>query len=328
MEKIRWGIISTGNIAGRFADGLRNLPDAELVAVASRNQENADDFGDRYDVPRRYPTYEALAADPDIDAVYIGTPHVFHRENALLCLENDKAVLLEKPFAMNATEAADIIRVARERGIFIMEAMWTRFLPAIARIRELLKSGVLGQIELFQADFGFRPPYDPEGRLYNPKLGGGALLDIGIYPVSFAWMIFGKPQKMVSTVHIGGTGVDEASSIIFDYGGGRMAAVSISMLAKSPTRAIIVGTEGRIEIPGRFFVPQEFTLTLHEKEPARIALPMDGNGYAHEAAEVARCLRAGKTESDIMPLDETLAIMQTLDEIRAQWGLRYPADDA
>lgn len=329
MEKLRWGIISTGNIARIFAEGLRDLPNAELLAVASRTQVSADRFGETHGIPRRYATYEALVADPDVDVVYIGTPQVFHYENARLCLEHDKAVLLEKPFTINADETADLIRIARDRGVFIMEAMWTRFLPAIVRIRELLASGVLGRIQLFQADFGFRPPYNPDGRLFNRELGGGALLDIGIYPVSFAGMVFGQqPDRIVSVGHIGGTGVDEASSIIFDYGGGCMAALSISMLAQSPTRAVIVGTEGRIEIPGRFFVPQGFTLALHGKEPAQIELPMDGNGYAHEAAEVARCLRAGKIESNIMPLDETHAIMQTMDAIRAQWGLRYPSEEA
>lgn len=363
---IHWGILGTGNIASQFAHGLTALPDAKLLAVGSRSQASADRFGDRFSVPRRYASYDALAADPDVEAVYIGTPHTLHRDNALLCLEAGKAVLCEKPFAINLAEAQTMVQAARERGVFLMEAMWTRYLPAFVKIRELLAAGAIGAPQMLIADFGFRAAFNPASRLFDPALGGGALLDVGIYPVSLASLVFGQqPEHIASQAVLGESGVDEQDGMIFTYPGGQQAILSTSLRATTPMVAYILGTEGAIEVHPRWWVAEAFSVILPGKtqraasvlpERLRAGLdslrgsalgrrvlagarrlvqgpagqvyryPLEGNGYNYEAAEVARCLRAGETESAVTPLDETLAIMATLDEIRAQWGLKYPME--
>jgi predicted dehydrogenase len=325
-EKIRWGILGTGNIASQFARGLAVLPDAQLLAVGSRSQASADAFGDMFSVERRYTAYEALANDPDIDAVYVGTPHVFHRENTLLCLRHGKAVLCEKPFAINAHEAQEMIDFAREHKVFLMEAMWTRYMPIFVHLRDLLAQQVIGDVRMIHIDFGFRARFNPEHRLFKPELGGGALLDVGIYPVSLASMILGQPERIASMAHLGETGVDENSAMLFGYPDGALAVLSTAIRTSTPHVAILNGTEGRITIHSRWWFPSRMTVEIFGKEAREIEMPYTGNGYNYEADEVARCLRAGLLESDVMPLDETLAIMRTMDEIRAQWGLKYPVE--
>lgn len=319
-DKIRWGIISTGNIAGQFARGLTAVDDAELVAVASRTQEAADRFGEAYNVPRRYATYQALAADPEVDVVYVATPHPMHHDNTILCLEAGKAVLCEKPFAMNAQDTAHMIQVAREKNLFLMEAMWTRFLPAIMRLRELLAQGIIGDVRLLHCDFGFRTAFDPSSRLFDPALGGGALLDVGIYPVSFASMIFGQqPAQLFAHARKGQTGVDEETAMLFTYPDDRIAQLFCATRLQTPQEATLVGTEGRIRVH-RFYVSNRLTISKPEQPDEVLDLPYTSNGYNYEAEEVGRCLRAGLTESAIMPLDETLALMETLDRVAARWG--------
>lgn len=325
-DKIRWGILSTGNIAHQFARGLSALPDADLVAVGSRSQESAGAFADEFNIPRRYTNYEALAADPDVDVIYIGTPHPYHAENALLCLNAGKPVLCEKPFALNARQAETVIRRARESGLFLMEAMWTRFTPVFTKVRELIAAGTIGEIRMLTADFGFRADFDPAHRLFAPELGGGALLDVGIYPVALASMLFGQPAAIASQVTLGQTGVDEQSAIVFKYDGGQLALLSTAIRTETPQEACIMGTKGMIRIPPSWWMPQKFSLRLQDEAEQVFDLPFEGNGYNYEAAEVMRCLRAGLLESLVMPLDETLATMHTLDAIRAQWGLVYPGE--
>lgn len=325
-DKIRWGIIGTGSITKKFARGVLALHDAELLAVGSRAQETADDFGEQFGIPRRYPTYEALAADPDVDAVYIGTPHPFHMENTLLCLGAGKAVLTEKPFAINAQQAQQMIDFARQHKVFLMEAMWTRYLPIFVRVRELLAQGVIGDVRQLMADFGFRTRVNPQGRLFNPNLGGGGLLDVGIYPLSLASMIFGTPERVTGMAHLGETGVDEDAAFILGYADGALALLSCAVRTNTPMTAILNGTEGRITIHSPWWVATKMTVEVYGKETSEISMPLIANGYEYEAAEVGRCLRAGLTESEVMPLDETLAIMKTMDEIRAQWRLKYPME--
>jgi predicted dehydrogenase len=325
-DKIRWGIIGTGNIAKQFARGLTVLPDAKLVAIGSRTRASAEAFGEMFDVPHRHASYENLAQDSEVDAVYIGTPHPLHRENSLLCLEAGKAVLCEKPFAINAAQTEEIINLARQKQLFLMEAMWTRFLPALVRVRELLASQVLGQARILTADFGFRAQFDPQHRLFNPELGGGALLDVGVYPVSLASMVFGPPTRIASLAHLGPTGVDEQAAVVLGHEDGQMAILSASITISTPQEAILAGSEGQIKIHSPWWKPTKLTLSVSGQEDDLIEMPFTGNGYHYEAAEVMSCLRAGKLESDVMPLDETLSIMQTLDNIRAQWGLRYPME--
>jgi predicted dehydrogenase len=326
-QTIRWGIIGTGNIAGQFAQGLQALPDAELVAVGSRSQGSADAFGKKFDVPHRHDSYEALASDADVMAVYIGTPHPFHKENAILCLIHDKAVLVEKPFTVNAQEAEEVINLARERGIFLMEAMWTRYFPAMVKMRDLIAAGAIGDVMLVQADFSFRMnPIKPEHRLFNPDLGGGALLDVGIYPLSLISMIYGKqPQRIVSLTNLGETDVDELSVITFAYEHNQMAIATAGLRVNTAHEARVYGSEGRIHMPD-FWHPTELTLIRSDQPEQVFTFPMEGNGYNYEAAEVGNCLREGKLESAVMPLDETLGIMQTMDKIRADWGLKYPME--
>lgn len=327
VDKIRWGILGTGMIAHKFAEGLRVLPDAVLTAIGSRSQAAADRFGDAFDVPHRHATYQDLASDPEVDVIYVSSPHPMHKEDTLLCLEAGKAVLCEKPFTMNSQESEAVIRAARERGLFLMEAMWTRYLPAVVRARQLLAEGVIGEVRMVQADFGFRAEVDPKHRLLNPDLGGGALLDVGIYTVSLASMVFGQqPAEINSQVYLGSTGVDELSGTIFRYPAGQIAVLSSSLQINTPHDAVIIGTKGSIRIHPSFWCTDGMTLTLDGQPEQVMNLPRVGNGYNYEAAEVMACLRAGKRESEVMPLDETLAIMQTLDRIRALWGLKYPTE--
>jgi predicted dehydrogenase len=326
MGKTRWGILGTGNIASQFARGLAALDDAELVAVGSRADASAQAFGERFGARRRHASYEALASDPELDAIYIATPHPLHKDNTLLCLQAGKAVLCEKPFALNATEAQAMIATARKRGIFLMEAMWTRFLPHIVKLRELLAAGAIGEVRMLQADFGFRTEFNPQSRLFDPALGGGALLDVGVYPVSLAAMVFGAPAQVTSLAHLGATGVDEQSAIIFRYAQGQLAILSSAIRTSSPHEALLLGTTGMIRLHSSWWKPSAMTLSANGRPDELIEVPTVGNGYNYEAAEVGRCLREGRLASDVMPLDETLSILRTLDELRAQWGLRYPSE--
>ncbi len=327
MSNICWGIIGTGKIANAFATGLQSVNDADLVAIGSRSQENADAFAEKYNVPRRHSSYEALVTDPGVDAVYVSTPHSYHMDNAILCLENGKAALVEKPFAINAKQAVKTSAVAQEKGVFLMEAMWTRFIPAMVRVREILAEGTIGAIRMVQADFGFRTRFNPEGRLFKPELGGGGLLDVGIYPISLASMVYGaQPEAIASLAELGETGVDEQSGYVFRYAGGEMAMLWSAVRTASPQIASIIGTEGRIDIHNQWWIPKTLTLYHSGGEPETIEVPFKGNGYNYEAIEVGDCLRAGKTQSEVLPLAETQAIMETLDRIRTQWGLKYPME--
>ncbi len=325
-DKIRWGILGTGRICGEFAAGLQVVPDAELAAVGSRAAASANQFGDKFGIPRRHASYEALVNDPEIDVVYIGTPHSLHQANSLLCLQAGKAVLCEKPFAINAAQAAQMIELARAKKLFLMEAMWTRFIPLVVRIRQMLAEGIIGELQMLTADLGFRANYDPLNRLFNPELGGGALLDIGVYPISWASMLFGRPDRITGLAHLGETGVDEQMSVSLGYKGGQLANLYASFKTDSPTEAIIMGSRGRIRVHALMFRPTRLTLSITGQEDKVIELPLEGNGYNYQAVEVMNCLRAGQIESQTMPLDETLAIMQTMDQIRAMWGLKYPQE--
>lgn len=322
---LRWGILGLGGIADKFATGLQALADVKLVAVGSRSQEKADKFGDKFNAPHRHASYQALANDPDVDAIYIATPHPPHAEDAILCLNAGKAVLCEKPFTMNRAEAEKVVKVARAKKLFLMEAMWTRFFPIMRRLRELIASGAIGDVRMLQADFGYRAGFNPESRVFSPALGGGGLLDVGVYPISFASDLFGAPTKVTGVAHLGETGVDEEAAMALVYDAGRIAVLSTGVRVNTAHEAFILGTDGQIKIPAPWWKPATMTLSAGGKSE-EIRLPYEGNGYQFEAEEVARCIRAGKTESEIMPLDETLAIMGTMDALRAQWGLKYPME--
>jgi predicted dehydrogenase len=327
METIRWGIISTGGIANAFAHALQTVPDAEVLAVGSRSQEGADYFGEQYGIPRRYDSYQQVADDPEIDVVYIGTPHVFHAENMRMCLEAGKHVLCEKPFTINAREAEECITLAREKGLFLMEAVWMRYIPAIIQLREWIREGRIGDLLMVQADFNVSLPFDAKKRTFARELGGGALLDVGLYPVNFTTMLLGLPESFSSHAYLGETGVDERAAILFRYPEGVSALLSMGIRHNTPNEALIQGTKGSIRVHPPFHHPTQMTLYLDGAEPETATLPYQSNGLNYEAIEVHTCLRANKLESDIMPLAETLAVMNLMDSIRAEWNLTYPADE-
>jgi predicted dehydrogenase len=316
-ETLGWGVIGTGGIASAFTADLARTDSGRVVAVGSRAQDSADRFADRFDIPHRHASYEALVADPDIDAVYVATPHPMHHAAAMLALRAGKAVLVEKPFTMNAAEAVELVDTARAAGLFLMEGMWTRFLPHVAQIRRLVDEGVLGDIVAVHADHGAWFEKDPASRLFAPELGGGALLDLGVYPVSFASMLLGTPDRVVTLTDPAFTGVDGQTSMLFGYASGAQAILSCTLAAASATTASIVGTKARIDVERPFFAPTPFVLTPRDGVPVRYETPHEGSGLRHQAGEVARCLREGLTESPLMPLDETLAIMRTIDRVLA-----------
>lgn len=324
---VRWGILGTGAIAEKFATGLQSLPDARLAAVGSRAAATAEAFADRFGAPRRHGSYAALAADPEVDIVYVATPHPMHHTAARLCLEAGKPVLVEKPFAVNAGQAKEVIALARERDLFLMEAMWTRFLPLMGRLRALVAEGAIGQPRMLAADFGFRMTPDPAHRLFAPELAGGALLDVGVYVVSLASMLFGPPNRGTGLAEIGPTGVDEQAALVLGYPGGELAQLTCAITLNTPQEVTLMGTAGAIRIHPLWWKPTTLTLARPGQPDETIEEPYAGNGYNYEAAEAMRCLRAGERESPVMPLDETLSIVRTLDQARAQWGLRYPGEE-
>ncbi|MGD0198213.1 MAG: Gfo/Idh/MocA family oxidoreductase [Solirubrobacteraceae bacterium] len=316
-EPLRWGVIGTGAIADQFTEDLALTDSGSVVAVGSRTRDGAERFGERHAIANRHASYEDLVGDPQVDVVYVATPHPWHRDNALAALAAGKPVLVEKPFTMNAAEAREVVAGARERDLFVMEAMWTRFLPHIREVRRLLAEGALGEVVSVIADHDVWVAPNAEHRIFAPELGGGALLDLGIYPVSFASMVLGRPARVVSVVTPAFTGVDGQTSMIFSYENGAQAILTTSALALGPVTAAIVGTQARIEIDRPFYRPSAFTLYPREGDPVRFAPPHEGNGLRHQADEVARCLREGLRESPDMPLDETVSIMETVDAVLA-----------
>ena len=326
MSAIRWGILGTGGIAHQFAAGLADLPEAELLAVGSRTEASAGKFADEFDAPKAYGSYADLAADPDVEVIYVATPHVFHEENSLLCLENGRPVLCEKPFAVNADQAGRVISLARERELFLMEGMWTRFMPVMRELRRRISDGEIGEVRMLNVDFGFRVDLDPSSRLFAPELGGGALLDVGVYCVSMASMVLGSASRVAGLTHLGETGVDEQSAAVLEHEGGGLTTMCFATRTGTPQEATVMGTEGYIRVHSNWWRPKAMTIHKPGEPDELIELPFEGNGFGHEAAEVMDCLRAGELESGIMPLDETVSVLRTMDELRARWGLEYPGE--
>ncbi|WP_198955301.1 Gfo/Idh/MocA family oxidoreductase [Kineosporia sp. R_H_3] len=333
---LRWGVLGTGGIARAFVTDLANLPTHSVVAVGSRTAAGAAAFGDRFAVPRRYDSVAGLVGDPDVDAVYVATPHPAHAEGALAAVAAGKHVLVEKAFTVDAAQAHAIADAAREAGVVVLEAMWTRFLPHTLRIRELIAAGAIGEVRTLVADHGQWFAQDPTHRLFDPDLGGGALLDLGIYPVSWASMILGAPSRVTAVSDPAFTGVDAQTSVILQYPGGAHAVLTTTLEALTPRRAWISGTEGTIEVDPTFYALTSFTLTRRDGHVERYETPAEivggrgdggGKGLRFEAAELARCVAEGLTESPHLPVAETVAIMETMDEIRRQIGLVYPGEE-
>ena len=321
---IRWGILGTGAIAAAFAQALRQVTDATLIAVGSRGQATADTFAQRYDVDRAYASYSELADDPNVDVVYIATPHTAHFENTMLCLGAGKHVLCEKPFALNSAQIEQMVTLAKRNGLFLMEAMWMRFIPLIIDLQRRVDAGDIGEVRMIQADFGFRVPLNPKSRLFNPELAGGALLDIGIYPLAFSALLLDKPTEVTSLANIGTTGIDEQSAYVLMHDGGALSVLASSLRTQTSMGAWVYGTRGRIHLPKQFWRAKEMLVYRNEMEPEHIQLPYAGNGYQFEAQEVVDCLRSGRTESEVMPHRDSVSLMETMDTIRRQWGLTFP----
>jgi len=329
MERtFNWGIIGLGKIARKFADELRRLPNARLHAIASASPERARAFAHEYNVPNVYVRYEELVLCPDLDVVYIATPHVLHCENTLLCLENRIPVLCEKPFAMNGQEARKMVDLARRNNTFLMDALWTRFIPAVEYALALVAQGEIGVVHTVKADFGFRMPVDPVSRIYDKTLGGGSLLDVGIYPALLALSILGKPldDDIVAAATFTASGVDESCAFAFRYPENRLAIGHSSIHTNTPVEAWIYGSEGSIYLHPRWHHTQKLTISEydgHEERTRDVDFPYQGWGYAFEADHVMTCLKEGRTESDRISLDFTLDLVDTLDAIRRKIGLEY-----
>lgn len=324
-DTVRWGILGTGRIAKAFANALKDTPGAVLAGVGSRTQDSAQAFADEFG-GTAYGSYEALAQAGDIDLVYVGTPHPMHFENVRMALEAGKGVLCEKAFTVNRKEAEQLVALARARKLFLMEAMWSRYLPGLAEVRRVVDSGEIGRVVQVIADLGFSSPAGPEHRLFNPELGGGALLDIGIYPLSIAVALLGPVDSVVAQADIGATGVDEQTSFVLKHRGGGLSSCSCSLRAHLPSELTIAGDLGRVRMNTKFHHAQTVTVTRADGVARTVPTPYLGNGYVHEAIEAQRCWQAGLIESPGMTHEDTLALMGVMDEIRRQIGVRYAAD--
>tara|TARA_R110000751_G_scaffold5810_9_gene25919 strand:- start:60 stop:1031 length:972 start_codon:yes stop_codon:yes gene_type:complete len=322
MKMIRWGIIGLGKIANSFATDMQQVDNSIIYAVASRSQEKANDFGTKYNVAKCYDSYEKLAQDPQVDAIYIATPHVRHAQDALLCLTHNKAVLCEKPFAMNLQEVDSMIAKAKEHNVLLMEALWTRFMPHFKFVKEELETGRYGKVKSLHADFSFKAPVNPDGRLYNKLLGGGSLLDIGIYPVFCALALLGKPESITAKGKIGKTQIDEEIEITFNYKTDTRAFLSSSILKNTPTTATLVCDNGIVFLHSRFHQTDKVT-TLLNGVKVEHDFSYNAKGYTFEIMHFADLLRAGKTESPLMSFEFSRMLIQTLDEIRELIGLHY-----
>ncbi len=326
-KKYNWGIIGLGMIADKFAKGLTSVPGAKLFAVASRDLKKADAFAKKYNVPYAYGTYEEITENKEIDIIYIATPHTLHCENTLMCLNKKIPVLCEKPFAMNLKEVKRMVGVSREKKVFLMEALWTAFLPSIKKVKEAIASGMIGDVHLLRADFGFQAPRDPENRIFNMALGGGSLLDVGIYPAYLAMEILGKPQQIKALSSTGPTGIDQHCGFVFKYQSGQIASLYSSVMAWTAIDAMITGEKGSIHIYDKFFMPSKVVYVSSEGKRKDMTPEYIGNGYNYEAMEAMACLEKGLFESDRMNHDKSLALMEILDGIRLECGIRYPGYD-
>ena len=327
-KKIRWGILGCGKIANKFAADLKLVADASLVAIGSKDQAKAMAFANQHGVENIFNTYEELAASSLIDIIYVATPHGFHYEHVMICLRHKKAVLCEKALALNLAQVKEMISMARRQKVFFMEAFWTKFLPQYEKITEIIKSGEIGEIKLIQADFGFRAPEPKAQRLYDPTLGGGSLLDIGIYPVFLAQSILGKPVEVNAMITPYNTGVDEQCVMILKFSEGQLAVLSSTFAVDTPVEAMIAGTKGRIKMSNRFHNLTSAIEIVKDKDIVeKIGIKKEeGFGYQYEARHAGDCLRNELTESPVMTHQDSLLLVDTLDRIRKACGIRYEVD--
>ncbi|MGY1751908.1 Gfo/Idh/MocA family protein [Blastococcus sp. SYSU D01042] len=327
-EDIRWGIVGPGRIAESVLPDFAHVPHARPVAVASRSQDRADAFAARHGLDRAHGSYAAILEDPDVDVLYVATPHAQHAAFALAALRAGKALLVEKSFTATTAGAAEVVALARQTGVFTMEAMWTRFQPAVVALRELVADGAIGEVRSVQADLGVARTYEPTDRLFALELGGGALLDLGVYVISFAQMLLGAPDTVTAAGSRFPSGVDAEAAVLLGYDDGRSATLLTSLRNSLPGQARVFGTEGWIDVLPRFHHPDTIVLHRAGAEPETITREHTGSGYAHELVEVTECLRAGRTESAVMPLADTLAVQDVLGQAADQLGVRHVEDPA
>jgi predicted dehydrogenase len=321
MSTVAWGVVGPGRIASKVVPDFAHVPGAEVVAVASRSAERAAAFAAEHGIDRAHSSYADIVGDPGVDALYIATPHPQHRAVALAALRAGKAVLVEKAFTVTPAATREIAAVAAETATFAMEGMWTRFQPAVVRMRELIADGAIGEVRSVAADLGVRPPVDPQDRFYNPEIGGGALFDVGVYPISFAQMVLGVPDSVAATGSLAGTGVDVEEAVQLGFPGGRSATLFSSLLSPSPGQARVFGTGGWIDVLPRFHHPDTIVLHRAGAEPETITRPAVGGGYSHELVEVTECVAAGRRESGVMPLADTIAVQDVLAEVADRLGM-------
>jgi predicted dehydrogenase len=322
---IRWGVAGPGDIARSFAQAMTRVTDGTISAVASRSLERATAFGEEFGIPRAYGDYSDLAADPEIEAVYVATPQSRHEADALMFLEAGKGVLCEKPLALNESQARRMAEEARRRGLFLMEAIWSRFLPAYRAMTEAIDAGGIGEPLLIESDFGFRVPVQPEHRLFNLELGGGAILDLGIYPVQLCSLVLGPVEQVAAAGYVGETGVDEQSGAVLLHGEGKLGVIKSAIRTPMSCTARISGTDGWIDLPAFMHCPDYITIS-GQGSSERLDCSFEGHGLQFEIVEVNRCLAEGRTESAVMPLDESIALASILDQIRVQVGVHYPGE--
>jgi predicted dehydrogenase len=323
---IRWGVIGPGGIARRFAHAMTAVDDGVIVAVSSRSLDRATAFADELGIARRYDDDQALADDPEVDAVYVATPHSRHAADTIRCLDAGKPVLCEKPFALNARQAQRMVEAAATAGVFLMEAIWSRFLPSYRALVGALEAGRIGTPLQVDADFGFRAPVDPAHRLFDPHQGGGALLDLGVYPLQLCSLVLGPISESRGLARLGTTGVDEQVAAVLRHVDGGLGVIKAAVTAPLACTARISGTEGWIDLPPFMHCPTSLTVHAVGAPPEVIDAPIGVDGLEHQIREVHACLAGGLTESPTMPLAETLALARTMDDIRAQIGLSYPGE--
>ncbi len=323
---VRWGIIGPGHIAEKFASDLKLVPGCTLAAIASKSQDRAKDFAQRFQVPAYYGSYKEIVNDPNIDIIYIATTHNFHCENTLLCLNNGKAVLCEKPFALNQKEVKKMVEASRKNKVFLMEAFWTRFNPVIQMVKGILDSGELGKIRTLKADFGFKANYAPEGRVFNPALAGGSLLDVGVYPLFLACYLLGKPELIKAVAQLSASGIDESCGMTLKYEDGAIAILSSSVVNTTESEAHISCENGQIYLPARWYVPKKARILQNDKPEKWINEEFEGFGYQFEAHEANRCIEEGRVESPLLNHEFSLLLISIMDEIRAQCGIVYPGE--
>jgi predicted dehydrogenase len=323
-KKFNWGVLGPGRIAQQFGDALLAIDDAALYAVASSNLDRAKAFAQQYNGEKTYDSYEALVNDPQVDAIYIATPHRFHLENALLCLNASKPVLCEKPLTVNAAETRQLIDLARAKNVFLMEALWTRYLPIYPQIRAWLDEGTIGDVKLLVSTFGINVPKGEADRWLNPELAGGTLLDMGIYPISVSqWVMGREPQSFSAQSYLGKTGVDELTAVLLKYDNGVISQFNSNFITDDANEFFIYGAQGHIRIHANFWAASHATLVTSDRE-VTISKPLRRNGFEYQAEEAMRCIRAGLLESPTMSHAHTLANMELMDRIRAEIGLKYP----